>query len=403
MGDRGGPGTFLRVVLVACVLRAPVVVVAPLVPVILLEGDITAGVIGLATGVTLFCFAGGTFLVPSLIQWWGPARLMNIGLLTCAVGMLVRSGGGDVAFLLGAVVLGMGIGCLNVAVPSFVSQLVSPARIVGSLVAVGLNVGAILAAAAVVLVDGLVDNWRVALCLPFTFLLGAWVCARARPRPAVSGEHRSVVPLRGLALSPAIVLLVLFMSLQSTSYYTFLTWFPFALTQDGVDLFSAGMVVSVNQFGQLAAALVMSYLIRRVERFERLEPFFLLGMAVGAVILLQSSVPAMLVGAFLLGVGHGSGLAAALAYITVKSPSETVARTVSVFVQGLGYALAGLTPLVLSLATEVGEFRMILCGLMAAISVGLVIIWSFLRSCEDVRSSHACRGSEVPGSGQGRP
>ncbi|WP_256840573.1 CynX/NimT family MFS transporter [Ornithinimicrobium faecis] len=376
-----------RVLSVSVVLRAPVVVVAPLVPVILLESNITAGIIGFAAGATLLWFALGAFLVPSVFTRWTPHRWVQLGLVVAGAGILLRSLGPSWAFLAGAALLGVGIGALNIAVPNFIAQLVSLPRVVGSLVAIGLNIGAILAAALAVHVDRLVDDWRLALCFPLIFVVLAMAGAGRRPARAGPPPRRSGVSLRSLRGRRTLVLLTVMMFVQSSAYYVFLTWFPYAIVREGVSLGLTGVVVSLNQAGQLAAALTLTYALRRSRRLEWLEAVFLAGVAVGGALLLLDSATTLIVGSFILGIGNGSGLAVVLSQITVKSPTVAVAQAVSGLVQGLAYAGTALMPVLFGLLSQSTVMRTFICLFLVAGGVALVVLWSFARGSEQVGSA----------------
>lgn len=379
----------VRVLSLSAVLRAPVVVVAPLVPVILLESTMTAGIIGIAAGATLLWFAVGAFLVPSVFVRWTPFRLVHLGLIVAGCGILLRSLGSSWAFLGGAAVLGVGIGALNIAVPNFIAQLVALPQIVGSLVAFGLNVGAILAAALAVQVDRLVDDWRLALSFPIIFVLLAIGGASRRPAQSERPPGRVRVSVRSLRGRRTLVLLTMLMFVQSSAYYVFLTWFPYAIVREGVSLGLAAAVVSLNQAGQLAAALTLTYALRRSRPFEGLELVLLAGMAVGAALLLLDSTCALIVGSVILGIGNAAGLAVVLSQITMKSPTVVVAQASSGFVQGLAYAGTALMPVLFGFLNQATMLRTLICLFMAAAGVAMVLLWALLRRSEPLRTTGA--------------
>lgn len=375
----------VRVLCVSAVLRAPVVVVAPLVPVILLDGTITAGIIGLAAGATLLWFAIGAIVVPSVFPGWTPQRMVHLGLVVAGSGILLRSLGPGWAFVAGAAVLGVGVGALNIAVPNFIAQLVGLPRVVGSLVAIGLNVGAIAAAGLVVYVDRLVDDRRLALCFPLTFVLLAMGGAGRRPPRSAPLPGARRVSLRGLRGRRTLALLTLLMFVQSSAYYVYLTWFSYAIVREGVSLELAGGALSLNQAGQLAVGLTLTYVLRRSRRFEWLEAVFLAGMTVGGAVLLLDSVTALVVGSILLGVGNASGLAVVLSQVTVKSSSVAVAVAASGLVQGLAYAGTAFMPVLFGLLSHSPALRTILCLFLVAAGVSMVLLWWLLRQSEPVQ------------------
>lgn len=376
----------VRVLCVSAVLRAPVVVVAPLVPIILLDGTITAGIIGLAAGATLLWFAVGALVVPAAFPGWTPQRMVHLGLIVAGSGILLRSLGSGWAFVAGAAVLGVGIGALNIAVPNFIAQLVGLPRVVGSLVAIGLNVGAIAAAGLVVYVDLLVDDWRLALCFPLVFVLLAMGGA-GRPQRAAPLPRAMRVSLRRLQGRRTLALLTLLMFLQSSAYYVYLTWFSYAIVREGVSLELAAGALSLNQAGQLAVGVTLTYVLHRSRRLEWLEAVFLAGMTVGGALLLLDSVTALVLGSILLGVGNASGLAVVLSQVSVKSSSVAVAQTASGLVQGLAYAGTAFMPVLFGLLSQSPGLRTILCLFLVVSGVGMVLLWCLLRRSQTVHLS----------------
>src|SRR5690349_16011937 len=114
--------SWLRVATLSPVMRAPLVVVAPLVPLIVDSGSVCVRWVGFWVGLSLFCFSVGAAAVRLVGRRWSEQALIRICLVVSAAGVLVRRGGGVVSFVAGSLTIGVAIGLLNVVMPGYAAR-----------------------------------------------------------------------------------------------------------------------------------------------------------------------------------------------------------------------------------------------------------------------------------------
>ena len=172
------------------ILRAPVLLIAPLAPELMQEFSVTSTQVSLLTSVPVITFG----LLAATGQWAAQRRglswMLVAGAILIGVGCAVRASGGFTIALIGTVILGLGIAWGNVALPLVVQRDYPrhAAQATGVSTAI-LNVGSSAATIGVTAVAFLA-GWRVALLLPLPIAMlaaAAWAWDTRRRRPDVSG------------------------------------------------------------------------------------------------------------------------------------------------------------------------------------------------------------------------
>lgn len=372
--------SWLRVATLALVLRSPLVVIAPLVHQIVDGGDVSERWIGLSIGLSLFCFSLGAAVVPVLGRRWREQNLIRLCLLVCAAGTVVRSVGGVISFVAGSLTIGVAIGVLNVVMPGYAARHTGPEMKGASAVTFGLNVGAIASVLAVSTLAPYVTSWRGLACVPLVFLVAAWLLPEDKTgrRDRASIELPAALRLRHLRGWPTVALVTVFMGLQASGYYIFLTWMPFALVADGQSGTVAGLVVAANQVGQMAVAVMVATGPRVLRQTRMYTPLICLGAVGGLSILVASPwlIPLVCV---LFGIGHGAALSMAFHLIADKSVDRSVTTQMSMVAHLFGYAIAGCAPALAGLSVGHDSFAELLVGINVAAALGLLAIVAALR------------------------
>ncbi|MGH3098431.1 MAG: MFS transporter [Streptosporangiales bacterium] len=343
------------VVFLSLNLRASIAALGPVLPQVRDDLGLGRAAAGLFTTVPVLCFGVLAPLAGWMATRWGAERALVAGVLGLAVGVAVRSYGSVAAAFAGTVLLGAGITVANVVVPIVVKRDFAAIGPVTGAYSASLTGGAAIAAAVsapLAFAAGL--GWQVSLLLWSAPALGAaavWTFRR-RSRPstarvgAVLPEPAGRVWRSGTAWA-----LAGFMATQSLLFYAANAWLPVILQAQGVSPSHAGYTLSAFNIVGIASALVAPSIASRTRDQRWLALCICGGWAVGVLGLLF--VPALYpLWALLAGFAQGAAIALAVTLIVLRSARQGVVHNLSGMVQGVGYALAALGPLLLGVLRD---------------------------------------------------
>ncbi|WP_127127673.1 MFS transporter [Georgenia sp. SYP-B2076] len=398
----------LAVVLVGLNLRGPIVGIPPLIDQISSDLDLTGTTAGLVTSVPLICFAVGSPLVALLTRRVGLDRAVLLSLVLLGVSVALRPWGGLVTLLLGTVGVGLAITVGNVVVPVLVRRDAGGrTKEVMAASTSSYGVGAALAVAVAVPVAAVV-GWRgstALLAVLVVLALVVWLVrmrraaaapaagpaagptagpARAVPGPAARpgrADGRGPAARPSVWTQPAAWWLALFFGLQSTLFYSSSAWLPpLVADQAGVTTATAGTAVSLFHLLGIAGTLAVPTLLARLGNARRVAVTVAAGWAVLLAGLLL--VPGLWLAWVLVGgVAQGAGIGLGLTLVAVRPVDADYGRSVSAMVQGAGYGLAAVGPVLVgwSHAVTDGWATPVLILLAAAALMGV----AGLRAGED--------------------
>ncbi len=342
-----GTAFFIALLLVAANLRASLTGVGPLLTDIQSELSLSATAAGMLGSLPVLMFALFAPLA-RLGERIGTERLIMAGLVALVAGILLRSEGHVASLFVGTAILGAAIAMTNVLVPALVKQHY-PTRIpqLTSAYATAMQVFASLGSGvAVPLAVVLPGGWRSSLAA--WALLGVvaivfWLPHLRAPRPAapaVNGAAALHPPWRRAVAWQ----ITGFLGLQSTLFYTAISWYPTYLHDFGYSAAAAGWMITLYQVFALLAGMLVPLLIRRFDDQRQL--------AVGVATLGFTATCGLwlapgLAGGWmvLLGIGAGPSLILSLSFIGLRAGSASTAAALSLMTQAGGYFIAMLGPL----------------------------------------------------------
>ncbi|MBV1787752.1 MFS transporter [Marinobacterium sp. D7] len=336
------------ILLTAANLRGGIVVVGPLVEDIRASLGFNASQFSMLTTLPLICFGVVSSLVPMLARRLEPPQLVIIGLLLISGGALMRITSAFPLILAGTLLLGAAIALLNVLIPGLVKGYFPrhPGVMTG-LYTVTLGMGAGLGVYLAVPLRDMFDNWRAPmmlwailppLCiLPWLYLLRVHSRTYRPPQTAQVSLWRNG---RAWAITG-------FMGLQSTSFYSVITWLPNMLIDSGLSDAHAGVAAALVNLAGIPASLVTPLLATRLRDQRALVLIIaLLGVAgLTGLILAPSQAP--LLWSCLIGVSGGAALSLALTLFALRTDSTTQAVALSAMAQSVGYLIAAAGPLLI--------------------------------------------------------
>lgn len=376
--DRAPPSPLLWLLVFALAafnLRAPIVVVGPVLEPIMQSLSLSAASVSLLTTGMIVCFGLLSPLAPSLAGRVGLDRAIAAALTAVAAGALLRSLGSLPVMLLGTLMAGAGIAFGNVFMPSLVKRD-RPERLgqTMGLYTVIMGIGATLAAATAVPLMQLGGSWRMPLGLwagmAGVAALGWWW--RTRRAPQYPGTGASL-PLRAMIRSTTAWTLTVFMGLQSLGFYTLQTWLAAVAASAGVGEATAGTMLSLLNLTSIPSSYLVAWAAARIKRPELLVLLLCALIATGLLGLLLAPERVPLGWAIALGAGQGGSFSFALTMIVLRTRKADHAAMLSGMSQSIGYLLAAGGPLVFgALHAGLGHWQGSLWLLLALLCVQAV-------------------------------
>ncbi|RKR75754.1 CynX/NimT family MFS transporter [Frondihabitans australicus] len=369
----------LAIVLIALNLRGTIVAVAPVIGPITSDLGLSTVVAGLLTSIPVLCFAVASPLASAVIARLGAERAVTISLLGIVAGTLLRSAGSSAALIAGTVLIGVSITVGNVVVPVVIRRDFAPERvgIVTGIYTSALNVGSMITSLGTAPIAE-ATGWPIALVVwgAFAVIAGVVWCASVGVRSALLGAPTLGEGPQDLVTGPIEVItasipvvraaatdatetperrslfrrwstwgLTLAFAGQAFGYYGLTAWIPTLLHSEvGLSAAGAGASSSVFQILAVVGALGVPVLALRW------HPVWIIGL-VGLLWLVMPlgllfAPHLWLVWSLFGGVAQGGGITIVFIIIVRMATTDVEARRLSALVQGCGYALASLGPLV---------------------------------------------------------
>jgi CP family cyanate transporter-like MFS transporter len=383
----------VAIVLTGLNLRPALAAIGPLLD--LIRGDIGLSFRAAGLATTLPVVMMGVFaLGGGLVYRLGLRRGILIGLsailLACAGRLFIA---GTAGLLVSALAAGAGIGIVQVLMPGFIKRYF-PAhvdRLMGLYVTSIMGGAALAAIAAPALAPAL--GWRGALALggvPAAIAIVAWL-ASAPADPRASAAQAATPARRGVFGCRRAWTLALVFGIETGCYTLLLAWLAPYYLQLGWSAQDAGALLAGLTLCEVAAGLLVASLAPRWT--DRRIPLvgFLLSGAAGFACLIAAPDALAWVAVILLGFGIGALFPLTLILTLDHAQSPTRAGVLAAFVQGIGYMIAGLSPLLAgALRDRLGSFDAAWIVMLALLLSALPLVLRFTpRSTRQYDRDHA--------------
>ncbi|MGV8858514.1 MAG: CynX/NimT family MFS transporter [Rhodoglobus sp.] len=354
------------ILLVALNLRTAVSAISPITREIAVDIPLDNVALGLLGMIPPMAFAISAIFSAPIARRLGLERFLILAIGFMIVGHLLRGAAGGYAMLLvgsALALIGMGIG--NVLLPPLVKRYF-PDRIgmVTALYATLASASAAVPALVAVPVAHATD-WRVSLgiwsILAFASLI-PWMTLlvqRSREKRDTSAndtaELPQALPLRGRPIwqSPVAWTIAIVFAVSSFNVYGVLTWLPDILAQTtDTTAAESGALLALYAAMGLPAALFIPVLAARLTNVGPLVQMGVVFFIVGDLGLLLA--PGFATALWVLLIGLGALLfPVCLVLINLRSRTMRGSVALSGFVQGVGYTIASLGPLLVGVLREV--------------------------------------------------
>ncbi len=359
-------------------LRAPVVVLGPLLTPIMEALGISASQASLLSAGMVICFGLLSPFAPAVAARLGLDRAVAWAVTAIAAGGMLRAVPEFGLMLVGTLIAGVGIAFGNVFLPSLVKRDRSDR--IGStmgLYTVVMGIGATLAAGAAIPLMELSGSWAG----PFLWIgafglltsFGWWVLALRSGKVTAGTDQPAFTRLLS---NRTAWILTTFMGIQSLGFYTIQAWVAAVAVDGGVTQRDAGWMLSLINLTSIPA----SYIVARWAAKSNKQGLFALGLTamimVAVVGLAAAPAGAPLTWAILLGIGQSGCFSLALTLIVLRSRTPADAAALSAMTHCIGYTFAAAGPIVFgALRSMSGSWTL---SLMTMLGLLVIQAWTGL-------------------------
>lgn len=345
------------IIFVAFNLRPGITSVGPLFGMIREDLSLANWSAGLLTSLPLLAFAIISPIAPALGRRISNERAILVGLLVLVIGIGIRSFAIIFFVFIGTILVGLGIAICNVLLPGFIKEKF-PLK-VALMTGVYSTLMSVFAASAsgfsIPLAVNLKLGWQMALAvwmIPAIIAIFIWTYLSRKKVENNQVEIRYISPggKGKMWRSPLAWQIALFMGLQSTMFYVTISWLPEILTAYGVNITTAGWLVSIAQFVGLPASFIVPIIAGKFASQRVLIITLGTMMITGfSGLLIGSSMISLMICIVLIGLSLSGNFALALTFLGLRAKDASDAAELSGMAQSVGYLLAAVGPVMVGL------------------------------------------------------
>lgn len=385
----------LAMVFVASTLRAPLTAVGPVIDQIKDALSINNSVAGILTTIPLLIFGIVSPFVSKVSSRLTMSKTVFLSTILVIIALIVRVSGGFPIFILGTVLLGIGIAFGNVVLPSYVKWKF-PLQI-GLMT--GLYSGTMNFTAG--LGGGLsyplseagtyrlsLDFWLVFAIIAIILWVPQMLSGTKQEKAMLEQAAKEEKKLFKISRSKLAWTVAFMMGFQSMIFYTVVAWVPSILVDRGVDASTAGYLLMLNQFAQVPMTFIFPILASRMKNQKLLvtivSAFFIIGFA----LFFSQSFTLLIIGMILAGFGMGSGFSLCMTFFSIRARTSDGSIALSGFGQSIGYFIAAIGPFLIGLLHDVtGGW---ISGIISLVAMGVLFyVFGLLSSHGEVEDELA--------------
>ncbi|WAA09801.1 CynX/NimT family MFS transporter [Fervidibacillus albus] len=361
-------------------LRPAITSVGPIVGMIQEDLHLSHFTAGLLTSLPLAAFAVVSPVVPIISNRFGNERTILFGLVLLVIGIFSRSVTSVFFLFTGTLLIGVGIAISNVLLPVIVKEKF-PLK-VGLMTSVYSTAMGIFAAVAsgvsIPIASDFGYGWETALivwvipAIIAVFIWGYLSRFHGERNVQVKKTDRANGQIWRSSLAWQVAL---FTGFQSFLFYVTVTWLPEILHHHGLDLGTAGWLLSLSQFVGLPA----SFFVPMIAAKFRSQSVFVVILSIFSLIgygglLLPATYPMLVLYISLIGFALNGSFALALSFMGMRARDARESAELSGMAQSFGYILAAIGPIFIGYLFDVtGSWTWPLVTLL--IVNGLVMIF----------------------------
>ncbi|ERL56487.1 Cyanate MFS transporter [Psychrobacter aquaticus CMS 56] len=374
-------------ILLATNMRAPIVALGSIAPVVQGALNISETQVGWLGAVPMLTFAIGALISPTIGKRFGLENTLIAMIALLTIGMIIRtviptwSG-----FLIGTLLLTLAIGFANtLAAPVIKQRTPKQIPLITGLFSLTMTVTAGIVAGVVLPLSEWV-GWQWALggwSLLGVFAIVIWIFLRLH---LGSSSHQAVaLPTIGSSeismwRTPFAWQIAVFMGLQSLLFYTVASFLPSIWVSKGLSAVQAGQMGSVFQFMAPISILSLTWLINRGRPIQALAVFAAVLNVIGVLGLSYLSTDLAWLWSSVMGIGCSAIFTLSMMLFSLRTYTTNQSSELSGMAQAVGYLIAFFGPLGTGWLHEAtGNWDIPLFVMLILMIANVVIAWMVSR------------------------
>ena len=339
-------------ILLATNMRAPIVALGAIAPVVKEALNISEIQIGWLGAVPMLGFALGALISPAIGKRFGLENTLIAMIALLTTGMILRTVIPTwTGFLIGTLLLTLAIGFANTLAAPVIKQhtpqhipLITGLFSLTMTVTAGIVSGIVLPLSEQVGWQWALGGWTVL----GIFALLIWLFLRVR---LGSSNHQSVISTDKDASVISIWRtafawqIAVFMGLQSLLFYTVASFLPSILVSKGLSAVSAGQMGSVFQFMAPISILSLTWLINRGRPIQALAVFAAVLNVIGVLGISYLSTELAWLWSAMMGIGCSAIFTLSMMLFSLRTYTTNQSSELSGMAQAVGYLIAFFGPL----------------------------------------------------------
>ena len=367
----------IALILLAVNMRAPIVMLGSLAPILKDTLGLTDGMIGWLGALPMPAFAIGSLLSPYLARRLGLEQtlILMVGLLSLALGVRVLGDAG--LFFVGTGVMALAIGFMNtLGAPLIKKHAPNHIALMTGLLSLCMSLFAGAVAWAVLPMTQ-AFGWQIsmgswAVVGVMTLIVWLMIAKRSQSNSTVTSQGKSNfnpwADINAWALAA-------FMGIQSLLFYGMAAFLPMIGASKGLPLHRATELALTFQIAAPFTIITLTYLIKRGAPVRVTAVVAAILDAVGVAGLIY--MPEYLhLWSLLMGLGAASIFTLSLMMFSLRTHDAETARDVSGMVQAVGYTIAFFGPVLLGKLFEIyQDWHMTLMAFLALMVANIYFAW----------------------------
>jgi CP family cyanate transporter-like MFS transporter len=369
----------LAIMLVALNLRPSMAAVGPLLSAIRADIPLSFSVASLLTMLPVMTMGLAMFFGIGISQRLGEQRTVLLSLLIIALATLSRLFiESPPQLIVSAVLAGLGIALIQALMPALIkSRFADNVALCMGLYVTSIMGGAAIAASFAPLVMLQTGSWRSGLSIWAILALLALVFWWSQRRQ-LSSRVTAITGKDSFFTQSRAWLLAIFFGLGTASYTCVLAWLAPYYVEKGWSEQNAGLLLGFLTAMEVISGLVVPAIANRSRDRRVILMALLMLIIAGFCGLILSPQQLSLLWPCLLGLGIGGLFPMSLIVSLDHLDNPQRAGGLTAFVQGIGYLIAGLSPLLAGMIRDwLGSFEWAWWSLTAVMGVMLLMVWRF--------------------------
>lgn len=374
-------------ILLATNMRAPIVALGSIAPVVQDALSISETEIGWLGAVPMLTFAVGALIAPAIGKRFGLENTLIAMIALLTAGMIIRTVIPTwIGFLSGTLLLTLAIGFANtLAAPVIKQRTPNHIPLITGIFSLTMTVSAGIVAGVVLPLSEQI-GWQWALggwSLLGIFAIIIWIFLRLRL--GSSSHQTAVLPT---SKSSEISMwrtsfawqIAVFMGLQSLLFYTVASFLPSIWVSQGLSAVKAGQMGSVFQFMAPISILSLTWLVNRGRPIQALAVFAAVLNVIGVLGVSYFSTDLAWLWSGLMGIGCSAIFTLSMMLFSLRTYTTNQSSELSGMAQFVGYLIAFFGPLGTGWLHEAtGDWDLPLLIMLILMFINVVLAWTVSR------------------------